>query len=165
MTHMRRRVCYAQTMTWVIMVVKLAIIEWVQLAHRAAKMHLQTTVCSTAPREKEKKTFTQLKYFVFIIFSVKIGIFYSIFYAALAALVALCMWVFFQTLDPRIPKWKLKESLIGTNPGSLQISSFFRIGILCTHANIVWMENALICRSWFSSNATTREHRKYINLV
>lgn len=48
---------------------------------------------------------------------VKIGIFYSIFYAALAALVALCMWVFFQTLDPRIPKWKLKESIIGTNPG------------------------------------------------
>ncbi|XP_031636259.1 sodium/potassium-transporting ATPase subunit beta-2-like isoform X2 [Contarinia nasturtii] len=48
---------------------------------------------------------------------IKIGIFYSIFYAALAALVALCMWVFFQTLDPRIPKWKLKESLIGTNPG------------------------------------------------
>lgn len=35
----------------------------------------------------------------------------------LAALVAICMWVFFQTLDPRIPKWKLTESLIGTNPG------------------------------------------------
>lgn len=52
--------------------------------------------------------------------SVKIGIFYSIFYAALAALVAMCMWVFFQTLDPRIPKWKLKESLIGTNPGTYQ---------------------------------------------
>lgn len=27
------------------------------------------------------------------------------------------MWVFFQTLDPRIPKWRLRESLIGTNPG------------------------------------------------
>ncbi|KAL5281664.1 nrv2 family protein [Megaselia abdita] len=27
------------------------------------------------------------------------------------------MWVFFQTLDPRIPKWTLDESLIGTNPG------------------------------------------------
>jgi len=27
------------------------------------------------------------------------------------------MWVFFQTLDPRIPKWKLRESLIGENPG------------------------------------------------
>ncbi|CAG9835141.1 unnamed protein product [Diabrotica balteata] len=47
----------------------------------------------------------------------KIGLFYLIFYGMLAALVAVCMWVFFQTLDPRIPKWKLDESLIGTNPG------------------------------------------------
>lgn len=43
--------------------------------------------------------------------------FYTIFYGVLAALVAICMWVFFQTLDPRIPKWKLDKSLIGTNPG------------------------------------------------
>lgn len=35
----------------------------------------------------------------------------------LAALVAICMFVFFQTLDPKIPKWKLDRSLIGTNPG------------------------------------------------
>jgi sodium/potassium-transporting ATPase subunit beta len=48
---------------------------------------------------------------------IKIGIFYTIFYGCLAALVAICMWVFFQTLDPRIPKWKLNESIIGTNPG------------------------------------------------
>lgn len=27
------------------------------------------------------------------------------------------MWVFFQTLDPRIPKYQLKQSIIGTNPG------------------------------------------------
>ncbi|XP_044734640.1 sodium/potassium-transporting ATPase subunit beta-2-like isoform X1 [Chrysoperla carnea] len=47
----------------------------------------------------------------------KIGLFYLIFYGCLAALVAICMWVFFQTLDPRIPKWQLDESLIGTNPG------------------------------------------------
>uniref|UniRef100_A0A6M2DEM3 Putative sodium/potassium-transporting atpase subunit beta-2 isoform x2 n=1 Tax=Xenopsylla cheopis TaxID=163159 RepID=A0A6M2DEM3_XENCH len=47
----------------------------------------------------------------------KIGIFYTIFYGVLAALVAICMWVFFQTLDPRIPKWQLDESIIGTNPG------------------------------------------------
>lgn len=60
-----------------------------------------------------------LFFFLLVFIPVKIGIFYSIFYAALAALVALCMWVFFQTLDPRIPKWKLKESLIGTNPGGL----------------------------------------------
>nr|CAH7718367.1 unnamed protein product [Callosobruchus chinensis] len=47
----------------------------------------------------------------------KIGLFYLIFYGMLAALVAICMWVFFQTLDPRIPKWQLDRSLIGTNPG------------------------------------------------
>lgn len=35
----------------------------------------------------------------------------------LAALVAICMFVFFQTLDPKIPKWQLDRSLIGTNPG------------------------------------------------
>lgn len=47
----------------------------------------------------------------------KIGVFYLIFYGMLAALVAICMWVFFQTLDPRIPKWQLDRSIIGTNPG------------------------------------------------
>ncbi|TDG44891.1 hypothetical protein AWZ03_008699 [Drosophila navojoa] len=47
----------------------------------------------------------------------KIGIFYIIFYGVLAALVAICMWAFFLTLDPRIPKWKLESSIIGTNPG------------------------------------------------
>lgn len=47
----------------------------------------------------------------------KIGLFYLIFYGCLAALVSICMWVFFQTLDPRIPKYQLKQSIIGTNPG------------------------------------------------
>lgn len=54
----------------------------------------------------------------FSLFPVKIGIFYAIFYSVLAGLVAICMWVFFQTLDPRIPKWRLRESIIGTNPGN-----------------------------------------------
>ncbi|XP_030748659.1 sodium/potassium-transporting ATPase subunit beta-2 isoform X1 [Sitophilus oryzae] len=47
----------------------------------------------------------------------KIGLFYLIFYGMLAAMVAICMWVFFQTLNPRIPKWQLERSIIGTNPG------------------------------------------------
>lgn len=47
----------------------------------------------------------------------KIGLFYLVFYGMLAALVAICMWIFFQTLDPRIPKWQLDRSLIGTSPG------------------------------------------------
>ncbi|XP_065343929.1 sodium/potassium-transporting ATPase subunit beta-2-like isoform X1 [Cloeon dipterum] len=47
----------------------------------------------------------------------KIGVFYLIFYGILAAMFAAMLLVFFQTLDPRIPRWKLEESLIGTNPG------------------------------------------------
>lgn len=55
--------------------------------------------------------------FTFILPTAKIGFFYSVFYGVLAALVAVCMLVFLRTLDPRIPKWQLHESLIGTNPG------------------------------------------------
>ncbi|XP_015608295.1 sodium/potassium-transporting ATPase subunit beta-2 [Cephus cinctus] len=47
----------------------------------------------------------------------KIGLFYLIFYGVLAALVAICFWGFFQTLDPRKPTWQLERSIIGTNPG------------------------------------------------
>lgn len=47
----------------------------------------------------------------------KIGFFYTCFYGVLAALVAVCMLVFMRTIDPRVPKWQLEESLIGTNPG------------------------------------------------
>jgi sodium/potassium-transporting ATPase subunit beta len=44
-------------------------------------------------------------------------IFYSIFYACLAAFFATCIAGLLSTLDPKEPKWKLGESLIGTNPG------------------------------------------------
>ncbi|XP_044260655.1 sodium/potassium-transporting ATPase subunit beta-1-like [Tribolium madens] len=44
-------------------------------------------------------------------------IFYSIFYTCLAALVAICMKGLTATLNDKEPKWKLEESLIGTNPG------------------------------------------------
>ncbi|XP_033226873.1 sodium/potassium-transporting ATPase subunit beta-2-like [Belonocnema kinseyi] len=47
----------------------------------------------------------------------KIGLFYLIFYGVLAALVAICFWGFYQTVDPRTPTWQLERSLIGTNPG------------------------------------------------
>lgn len=54
----------------------------------------------------------------FVLFVIaKISLFYMVFYGMLAALVAICMWVFFQTLDPRIPKWQMEGSIIGTNPG------------------------------------------------
>jgi sodium/potassium-transporting ATPase subunit beta len=44
-------------------------------------------------------------------------IFYSIFYACLAAFFATCIAGLLSTLNPKEPKWKLGESLIGTNPG------------------------------------------------
>lgn len=52
----------------------------------------------------------------------KIGLFYLTFYGVLAALVAICFWGFFQTLDPRIPRWQLERSIIGTNPGKYTFS-------------------------------------------
>lgn len=55
--------------------------------------------------------------FIFYLITAKICLFYTIFYGVLAALVAVCMWVFFQTLDPRTPTWQLDESIIGVNPG------------------------------------------------
>lgn len=119
--------------------------------------------------------------FLFIFVSVKIGIFYSIFYAALALLVASCMWVFFQTLDPRIPKWKLKESLIGTNPGKYSILIISTDSFITDEKSphfVLWRHffaiqtifiscGFFLCifRSWFSSNATARKRWKYVNLV
>jgi sodium/potassium-transporting ATPase subunit beta len=43
--------------------------------------------------------------------------FYTIFYACLCALFAICMKGLLSTMDLTSPKWKLGESLIGTNPG------------------------------------------------
>jgi hypothetical protein len=58
------------------------------------------------------------------LFTGKIGLFYLVFYGVLAALVAICFWGFFQTLDPRIPRWQLERSIIGTNPGKLFLQYF-----------------------------------------
>lgn len=40
-----------------------------------------------------------------------------IFYAVLSGFFGAMLAVFYQTLDPNAPKWKLDNSLIGTNPG------------------------------------------------
>jgi hypothetical protein len=49
----------------------------------------------------------------------KILLFYIVFYAALSGFFAAMLAVFYQTLHPKMPKWKLEESIIGTNPGEL----------------------------------------------
>jgi sodium/potassium-transporting ATPase subunit beta len=55
------------------------------------------------------------------------------FYGVLAALFAMLMWVFFQTIDPKIPKLKLDASVIGTNPGL-----GFRPMPLDTESALIW---------------------------
>nr|CAH1755610.1 Na,K-ATPase beta 2 [Oncopeltus fasciatus] len=47
----------------------------------------------------------------------KIGVFYLIFYSVLASLFGIMLWIFYHTLDPRVPRWQLRESLIGQDPG------------------------------------------------
>lgn len=53
----------------------------------------------------------------FLPFAAQLIVFYSIFYIALAALFAICMKGLLMTINQDSPKWKLAESLIGTNPG------------------------------------------------
>lgn len=47
----------------------------------------------------------------------KIGLFYLIFYSVLASMFGIMLWIFYHTLDPRVPKWSLEQSLIGKYPG------------------------------------------------
>ncbi|XP_037026050.1 sodium/potassium-transporting ATPase subunit beta-2-like [Bradysia coprophila] len=47
----------------------------------------------------------------------KIVLYYVVFYAVLASFCACLFAVFWQTIDLEQPKWQLRESLIGTNPG------------------------------------------------
>lgn len=44
-------------------------------------------------------------------------LFYTIFYALLAAMFAICMQGLLATLNTEYPKWQLEDSIIGTNPG------------------------------------------------
>jgi sodium/potassium-transporting ATPase subunit beta len=54
---------------------------------------------------------------VSLLFTVKLLIFYTIFYIALAAFAGLYFYLFYQTLEVGRPKWTLDKSLIGANPG------------------------------------------------
>jgi len=47
----------------------------------------------------------------------KILVFYCIYYTVLAGLFTICLQGLYSTLSTSEPKWKLGESLIGTNPG------------------------------------------------
>jgi len=47
----------------------------------------------------------------------KIGIFYIIYYALLAGFFMGMLLIFYQTLDPKIPRWQNTNGIIGGNPG------------------------------------------------
>jgi hypothetical protein len=55
--------------------------------------------------------------------SVKIIVFYIIFYFFLAAFFALAMWLFMLTIKEDGPKYYLDDSVIGTSPGALPASA------------------------------------------
>lgn len=50
-------------------------------------------------------------------FSVKIGVFYIIYYALLTGFFMAMLVVFYQTLDDEVPKWTNVDGIIGDNPG------------------------------------------------
>lgn len=60
------------------------------------------------------------------------------------------MWVFFQTLDSRIPKWQLDGSLIGTNPGL----GFRPMPIENPDSTLIWLQGKNIS-----------SHERWANLV
>lgn len=56
-------------------------------------------------------------YKIFISFLAGILVFYTIFFSALAAMFAICMYGLLATLSPEFPTYQLDSSIIGSNPG------------------------------------------------
>jgi hypothetical protein len=54
-------------------------------------------------------------------FSVKIGLFYIVYYAFLTGFFMAMLFVFYQTLDDEVPKWLNSNGIIGDNPGMIFI--------------------------------------------
>ena len=47
----------------------------------------------------------------------KIGVFYVIYYTLLTLYFLAMLWIFYQTLDDKKPRWQNSNGIIGTNPG------------------------------------------------
>jgi hypothetical protein len=56
------------------------------------------------------------------LFSVKITVFYIIFYSCLAAFWIACLAIFLSTVDPELPRFYGKGTIIGANPGRFNFS-------------------------------------------
>ena len=60
-------------------------------------------------------------------FTVKIGLFYVIYYAFLAGFFVAMLIIFYQTLDDKMPKWQNSNGIIGTNPGNIWNDTIFEL--------------------------------------
>ena len=56
---------------------------------------------------------------LFFSFSVKITLFYIVYYAFLTGFFMAMLVVFYQTLDDEVPKWLNSNGIIGDNPGKI----------------------------------------------
>ena len=51
--------------------------------------------------------------------SVKIGVYYLIYYTFLAGFFMACLMIFYKTLDMKQPRWQNSNGIIGDNPGTV----------------------------------------------
>ena len=58
------------------------------------------------------------------LFSVKIGVFYLVYYAFLAGFFMLMLLAFFQTLHDDKPAWDSSNGIIGDNPGKIPFGKY-----------------------------------------
>ena len=67
-------------------------------------------------------------YILFFFFSVKIGLFYIVYYTFLTGFFIAMLVIFYQTLDEKVPKWQNSNGIIGANPGKiLFIITFYEV--------------------------------------
>ena len=64
---------------------------------------------------------------IFFPFSVKITVFYIIYYTFLTGFFIAMLLIFFETLDDKVPKWQNANGIIGTNPGQCVLKIVDRV--------------------------------------
>jgi len=81
---------------------------------------------------------------------VQLVVFYTLFYAGLACLFAICIQALFSTLNETAPKWQMEDGLIGSNPGL----GFRPISDRTEEGSLIWYD---------ANNYTTVQ--KWVNLT
>ena len=75
------------------------------------------------PKSWKPLSASSLSIKLFSSLSVKIGLFYVVYYTLLSGFFIAMLLIFYQTLDEKSPKWQNANGIIGTNPG--KTSMFF----------------------------------------